>query len=257
MTYKLLTDSSQKAEKAAQYGWYNPMFYGSPAKSSGVLNTCPNASPVCIKYCLNQSGHAGIIKKGEKTNKILEARKRRIRYYVENPTGFKADMIADIKKAKAKADKMEVSLCVRINGVTDLLQLALEMTKTFKDIQFVDYTKRLDVAEMDLPNNYYVIFSRSELNESLLLPLLDKGFNISAVFQTIPETYKGYKVVSGDKHDLIHLWKQPKGEKGIILALSPKGKMKWENKGFVIRTKTEKIELEKKLAKRRLLGIFD
>lgn len=257
MSYKLLTDSSQKAEKAAQFGWYNVMFYGSPAKSSGVLNTCPNASPICIRYCLNTSGHAGIIKKGEKTNKILEARKRRIRYYVENRAGFMADIISDVKKAQKKADAMGVKLCMRVNGVTDLLDLSLELVKLFPEIQWVDYTKRLDVAEMNLPSNYYIVFSRSELNESLILPLLDAGHNISAVFQTIPETYKGYKVISGDKHDLIHLWKQPKGEKGIILALTPKGKMRWENKGFVIRTKEEKAELEVKLAKRREKGIYD
>ncbi len=252
MSYKLLTDSSQKAEKAAEYRWYNVMFYGAPAKSSGVLNVCKQATPVCIKYCLYQSGHAGIIKKGEKTNKILEARKRRIQYYVADPVGFKADMVSDIKKAKAKADKMGVPLCVRINATSDLLDLSLEMVKLFPEITFVDYTKDLSTAEMELPKNYTVIFSRSELNESLVLPLLDRNFVVAAVFQTLPKTYKGYKVADGDANDLIQL-----REKATISGLLPKGKMKWENKGFVIRTPEEKAELEIKLAKRRAQGIFD
>jgi len=62
--------------------------------------------------------------------------------------------------------------------------------------------------------------------------LLARGFNVAVVFGSgLPETYLGYPVIDGDKHDLRFL-----DPKGVIVGLSPKGnRAKRDESGFVIR----------------------
>jgi hypothetical protein len=83
----------------------------------------------------------------------------------------------------------------------------------------------------DWPPNYYLTFSRSELNEAECLQVLRAGGNVACVFETMPETWQGYRVIDGDNHDLRHL-----DPRGVVVGLSPKGrKAKRDASGFVIR----------------------
>jgi len=56
------------------------------------------------------------------------------------------------------------------------------------------------------------------------------GGNVAIVFRKeLPETYKGYKVVNGDEHDLRFLDPQ-----NVIVGLKAKGKAKIDFSGFVL-----------------------
>lgn len=220
MSYKLLTDNQAKINKAFEFGYYNVILHLSPAKTSG-RQVCPNASPECIKLCLNDSGHAEIVKKGETTNKVKEARKRRTLFYFNDRKGFIATLTADINKAIKKAEKLGLKLAVRLNGTSDILTLAVTMAKLFPNVQFYDYTKNLKkVNSMFIPSNLHYTISRSELNENEALALINR-FNVAIVFKAkeLPKKYKGYNVIDGDKNDLRFTDK-----KGVIVGLKVKGK---------------------------------
>ena len=63
---------------------------------------------------------------------------------------------------------------------------------------------------------------------------LNSGCNVSAVFMDkLPKTYKGFKVVDGDKTDL-----EMTKYKNVILGLLAKGKeAKQDKTGFIIKNK--------------------
>lgn len=56
------------------------------------------------------------------------------------------------------------------------------------------------------------------------------GGNVAMVFDKVPKTFKGYKVIDGDESDLRFL-----DEKNVIVGLKAKGKGKKDTSGFVIK----------------------
>jgi hypothetical protein len=128
-----------------------------------------------------------------------------------------------------------------MNGATDIAwegikYNGLSVFETFPDIQFVDYTtsfkRAMAYANGKMPSNYCLTFSRTENNWAQCVEVLSAGGNVAAVFAgELPSTYKGYRVISGDNHDLLHL-----NPRGVILGLSPKGrKAKRDTSGFIVR----------------------
>ena len=53
--------------------------------------------------------------------------------------------------------------------------------------------------------------------------------NVAVVFNKLPETYLGRKVINGDDTDLRFL-----DERGVVVGLKAKGKAKKDNTGFVV-----------------------
>ena len=77
-------------------------------------------------------------------------------------------------------------------------------------------------------------------NDAIAINLLKRGFNVAMVFDKLPETYNGFKVINGDLDDLRFL-----DEKNVIVGLKYKkntGKGGGEknalaySSGFAIRT---------------------
>ena len=104
----------------------------------------------------------------------------------------------------------------------------------FPNIQFYDYTKiykrAVKFVKGEYPKNYHLTYSLNEDNKDLAFNILKMGGNISAVFRKdLPDTYKGYKVVNGDEHDLRFLDLQ-----NSIVGLKAKGKAKTDYSGFVL-----------------------
>jgi hypothetical protein len=60
--------------------------------------------------------------------------------------------------------------------------------------------------------------------------IANMGGNIAVVFDKLPDTYLGKKVVDGDATDLRFL-----DAKNIIVGLKAKGKGKKDNSGFVVK----------------------
>jgi hypothetical protein len=104
----------------------------------------------------------------------------------------------------------------------------------FPEVQFYDYTKSLsrmrEFTGGTLPSNYHLTFSRSESNEVEVDEVLASGGNVAVVFRgKQPETWKGFKVIDGDKSDLRFT-----DEKNVIVGLTQKGKAKKDESGFVV-----------------------
>ena len=68
--------------------------------------------------------------------------------------------------------------------------------------------------------NVHVTFSRHENHtDEDVKSLIDSGVNVAVVFkEKVPLTFKGIKVIDGDKHD--RRWED---DKGVIVGLKVKG----------------------------------
>ena len=103
-----------------------------------------------------------------------------------------------------------------------------------KDVQFYDYTKVIKRAYMELPANYHITLSYSEADmdyaDKVHQAVLDTGVNMAVVFRDeLPETFRGLRVIDGDKDDLRFL-----DPKGVVVGLKAKGRAKHDDSGFVI-----------------------
>jgi hypothetical protein len=94
--------------------------------------------------------------------------------------------------------------------------------ETHKDVTFYDYCKNLN--RISFYDNYHIIYSYDKKRHKKCIELLKQGKNIAVVFEEVPDTFYGYKVVNGDANDLIFL--QPKG---VVVGLKYKNVIK---KGF-------------------------
>lgn len=227
---KLLTTST-KIEKSnkSNLGYLSTIMYLSPYTLAGYGNICPHASPVCANVCLNTAG-MGVF------STVQKARKDRTKLFFEDRQKFKEKLVGEIEAFSRKAQKYNMKPAIRLNGTSDLnFELLMpDLFPSFPNVQFYDYTK--SKARMNkflagkFPKNYYLVFSRSEVNEKYCKDVLKSGGNVSVVFEKIPKKYLDTKVVAGDDHDLVFL--HPKGR---VIGLSAKGQAKQDNRGFVVR----------------------
>ena len=233
----LLTIGNPKTEKGNGLGYLTAIMHLAPATLAGVGNLCPWASPACIAACLNTAGRGGIIKKGETTNAIQQARIARSRMFANDRPAFLAKLRKEIQAHVRRAQRHGLKPAVRLNGTSDLPfeRIAPEIFAEFPDVRFYDYTKSdkrmLRQRRADWPANYSLTFSRSETNEPASLAVLAAGHNVAVVFQkNLPEYWQGYPIVDGDKHDLRFL--DPVG--GFVVGLKAKGKARRDTSGFVV-----------------------
>lgn len=231
---KLFGTANAKTIKGEKLGFTTFIIYLSPHKANSMgKNLCAGASRGCIASCLYTSGRAGIFES------IPKARLNKTEYFLANREGFMAQAYKEIAagyKAHGKA------MCVRMNGTSDIpweniLHEGKSLMAHFPDVQFYDYTKVFNRLLNELPENYHLTFSVSEdaFNQINAMTALHMGFNIAMVFDTkrnqpLPETYKGFKVVDGDEHDLTFI-----REKGTIIGLRAKGDARKDTSGFVFK----------------------
>lgn len=224
---------SPKAIKAREYGYMNAINYMAPHRLAGVGDLCGNASPGCIALCLG--AHSGA---ATYYPTVLRSRIAKARLLMTDRQAFFGELRRGIRRAIAAAQRAMLKLCVRLNGATDLAweRLAPWIFADNAEIQFVDYTKSvqrmLAFCRGELPANYHLTFSASEINLEAQKQVLAAGGNVAVVFAgDRPKTWLGHDVIDGDKHDLRHL-----DPKGVVIALSPKGaKAKRDKSGFVVR----------------------
>jgi hypothetical protein len=183
-----------------------------------------------------------MFKKGESTNVIQEARKRKTLFFFEERKGFMEWLVADIKLAIKQSAKLGLIPVFRLNGTSDLSFEKYSVTvdgvdyanifAAFPDIQFYDYTKILGRKVKDIPN-YHLTFSAADGNDLDVLKAIEQGYNVATVFgikktEPMPESYNGRPVFNGDDSDLRFL-----DPKGVIVGLYAKGKAKKDTSGFV------------------------
>jgi hypothetical protein len=238
MTFKLLSTANPKIQKGTKLGYLSFILHLAPADLSGH-NTCPKATAGCKSACLNTAGRGGMFKKGENTNMIQKARIRKTKYFYEDRAGFMLDLAYDIQKGIKMAEKLGLKPVFRLNGTSDLswekYEVPVFCTKNifelYPNVQFYDYTKVLGRKVADIPN-YFLIFSQADGNEADVSRAMEKGMNVAAVFDEVPETYMGKPVINADETDLRFL-----DPKGVIAGLKAKGRAKKDYSGFVIRLK--------------------
>ena len=229
----LLTVGNPKLMKGEKKGYLSFVLHFAPADLSGK-EVCPKRTAGCTAACLNTAGRGGIMKKGETTNIIQQARLRRTKEFFADRQAFLNQLTVDIIKAKTSAEKKGLIPVFRLNGTSDIAWEKYEVAngknifQMFPDVQFYDYTK-VNNRKVSHINNYHLTFSKADGNDMDVRIALQAGMNVAAVFRDVPETYLGRTVINGDETDLRFL-----DEKGVIVGLKAKGKAKKDITGFVI-----------------------
>ena len=236
MTFKLLSTANPKIQKGTKLGYLSFILHLAPADLSGH-NTCPKATAGCKSACLNTAGRGGMFRKGENTNTIQKARIRKTQYFYDNRMDFMLDLKQDIEKGINLAAKLGLTPVFRLTGTSDLswekydMLPGLNVFECFPTVQFYDYTKVLGRKVKGI-ENYFLIFSKADGNDSDVAEAIMQGMNVAAVFDAVPADYMGRPVINADEHDLRFL-----DAKGVIAGLKAKGRAKKDYSGFVIRLK--------------------
>ena len=229
---KILTTRNQKIEKGAKLGFLTAGIHFAPASLSG-RNVCAGSSAGCRLACLNTSGHG-------RYQRAQDARVRKTNWFYDEREVFMAQLVKEIEAVVRKAKRDNLLPAVRLNLTSDILwENVTYQGKTifehFPAVQFYDYTK---IIKRVLPNspvrqipNYHLTFSRSESNQPFVELAVKAGVNVAVVFAgaTLPKTYLGRPVVSGDETDVRFLDPQ-----GVIVGLTTKGRARHDKSGFVV-----------------------
>ncbi len=143
-------------------------------------------------------------------NSVQQARLKRTKYFFEDRTNFIRDLYAEIRKFVAKCRKLGLKPALRLNGTSDIMweQVLPQLFVDFPEIQFYDYTKiykrMVRFLNGELPANYHLTFSLSEINFEQSLDIAKNGGNVAVVFRNkgIPSQWLGIPVHNADETDL-------------------------------------------------------
>jgi len=237
MQNRIYSLDNAKASKSVALGYLNAIHYMAPHDIAGVGNLCPYASPGCKASCLGYySGHAGMVKNDTDINSVRASRIAKAQRFMRDRAAYLSDVVVATSRVLVKAQRENLTPVLRLNGSTDISWERIpvlgnpSIIEMYSHVQFVDYTKNYMRFNRPLPANYHLTFSLSEDNHPYAKNLLSRGFNVAAVFRTLPTSWHGYPVINGDLHDLRHL-----DPKGVVVGLTPKGrKAKADTTGFIL-----------------------
>ena len=201
--------------------------YLAPANMAGRtkkgtrINVCP-MSQHCKELCLNSAGHnkADILSNGkenvrESLSNISRIKKTKLFY---NDRDLYMDILShEINRDRSYAERHGMEFSVRLNGTSDLSPEIMKkdgknILEIFPDVQFYDYTKVYNRTKlMKFYPNYDITFSYDGYNWDQCEQFLNDGGKVAVVFdsETMPKTYKGYKVIDANGYDMRYL--DPKG----------------------------------------------
>jgi len=222
---KLLSPGSSNT-KTAKNPIKSYIMHLSPYKQNSYgKNVCGHASVGCATACLNSAGRGAF-------SNVQNARIRKTDYFLSDTSAFLSQLWGEL----ITVNKKNAEVAVRLNGTSDIdflgllkLKLNADALNTLTNIKFYDYTKNLKRAIQYLGTDYHLTFSRSETNDLECIEYLRLGGNVAVVFDTLPDTWNGFRVVSGDEDDLRYT-----DERGVVVGLVAKGKAKKDTTGFVI-----------------------
>ena len=236
--YELLgVGTNAKTIKGDGSEYLTAILYMTPYKvmvDGKLFNSCSMAAMAsCIEGCLYTAGRGRMYT-------VQTARQRKAEWFYRDRVGFMKQLYHDIQKFSNYCKKRGIQPCVRLNGTTDILwelipampHNKMNIFQEFPEVQFYDYTKIPNRKVADYPN-YHLTWSYSAANpkyEELFWDVIRKGMSVAVVFRKPVNmtTWRGYKVVDGDKDDLRFLDPQ-----SSIVALYAKGAAKHDSTGFV------------------------
>jgi len=153
---------------------------------------------------------------------------------MQDRAGFLKQLFKELVNFEKWCTKNSYIPVCRLNTTSDISWEIFEIFSQFPKINFYDYTKiqkrALKFAGGEYPPNYHLTYSLNEDNYDKAMEVLARGGNVAVVFRKeLPQTFKGYKVINGDEHDLRLL-----DEKNVVVGLKAKGKAKTDTSGFVM-----------------------
>ena len=227
------TDKNLKIESLKKY-WIKRLNLA-PAKISGY-ETCGSRSIGCTDACLNEAGNPVFM-----PQKTL-GRVNRTHLLFKEEAKFISMITREIRNHEILCKKYDLKPVIRLNTTSDVMfeRKKFSFMQNFPNVQFYDYTKHFNRVmkslKGQLPANYHLTFSRNEKNDFQATQVLKAGGNVAVVFRKeLPETYKGFKVINGDLHDLRFL-----DQKNVVVGLKEKltlnkaGKLDRDYSGFVV-----------------------
>ena len=242
MTYKLLgVGTNAKTIKGDGDEYLTAILYMTPYKvmvDGKSFNSCSMAEQAsCIDGCLYTAGRGAF-------NNVQTARQRKAEWFYRDRVGFMDQLFDDITKFEAYCKKRGIQPCVRLNGTTDIRWELIPISnivkgepkknifELFPDVQFYDYTK-IPNRKVEHLDNYHLTWSYSAANAKYeqFFEAAVQDMPVAVVFRTPykGKTWRGYKVIDGDKDDLRFL-----DPKQSIVALYAKGRAKKDTSGFVV-----------------------
>jgi hypothetical protein len=225
------TDKNLKIESLKKY-WIKRLNLA-PASISG-FNTCASASKGCREACLHEAGNPVFM-----PQKTL-GRVNRTQLYFKDRAKFIYMITKEIRNHEINCKKHGLKPVIRLNTTSDIMWENHKIMELFPNVIFYDYSKHfkrmIKYLKGQLPSNYHLTFSRNEANDFQTTQVLKAGGNVAVVFRDkLPKTYKGFKVINGDEHDLRFL-----DDKNVVVGLKEKltlnkqGKLDRDNSGFVV-----------------------
>lgn len=230
---KLLGIANTKTMKGEKLGFRTYIMHLAPSTLSGY-QVCPMASPGCASACLNMSGMG-------KFSNVQKARIAKTRWFFEDRNGFMLQLVKEIQSAIRSCEKLGLRPVFRLNGTSDIRWETVRFEgpggrwsnifNRFPLVQFYDYTKIPN--RRDIPANYHLTFSRSEVNELEALQVLSSGvMNVAVVFDQLPKKWAGVTVIDGTETDLRFL-----DDRAVVVGLTANGKAKQDQTGFTVLTR--------------------
>ena len=223
----LLSQGSTNA-KTAKNEIETFILYLAPSDIIGTHNLCPFASEGCRKACLYSAGRGAF-------SNVQQSRINKTKFWAYDREQFYVQLANEILAIHSKTVNQ---VAIRLNGTSDVDHMGLIFRYTginflsaeYSNILFYDYTKSIKQIEKYKGTNYKLTFSLSETNQTEAIQVLLDGGNIAAVFSgELPQSYKGFKVIDGDKSDLRYF-----DPANVIVGLKAKGQAKKDTSGFVI-----------------------
>lgn len=230
---KLLGIANTKTMKGEALGYRTYIMHLAPSTLSGY-QVCPMASTGCATACLNLSGMG-------RFSNVQAARIAKTKWFFEDRASFMAQLVKEIRAAIRSSQKAGLVPVFRLNGTSDIRWETvsfegsegkwMNIFNRFPSVQFYDYTKIPN--RRNVPSNYHLTFSRSEMNEELALQVLAAGImNVAVVFDELPKKWAGVTVVDGTETDLRFL-----DERAVVVGLKANGKAKKDTTGFTVLTR--------------------
>jgi hypothetical protein len=221
---KTLMSKGSTNAKTAKNKRESLILYMMPGMVAGV-NICPKASAGCLEACLNTAGRGAF-------NNVQDARYQKTLKFIADRRSFLSQCASEINKSAKKVDE----LAVRMNGTSDLklVEMMIAENEIAENVVFYDYTKIKQKAGrrvLKSGHKYVVTFSRSEVNETEAIEVLQNGGHVAVVFDKLPDTWNGFPVVDGDESDDQML----DYDRPVVLGLKAKGKARKDRSGFVVK----------------------
>jgi hypothetical protein len=202
---------AKESDRTSNYDIYS--LFLAPAESSGY-EMCLWRSQDCTDICLNCSGKGAL-------SSVQAARVKKTRRLIETPHDFFWSLLCEMAKAEIKSFNNGKIPVMRLNGTSDLPwdYIAPDLFRHFSAWKFYDYTKSYARA-WSQESNWDITLSYSGHNWANCKSVLDnRRARVAVVFDVprgkpLPDTWRGYTVIDGDKDDLRFL-----DPRGFIIGL--------------------------------------